>query len=80
MLKHKHKNLLQASPIEVAKHEILLLSYQLSCVLMKSARYQTDKVLRIFEYFSDIDSKKSKKQSASLLEKRRMFLENLQNN
>lgn len=80
MLKSKKKTLLfQASPVEMAKEEILLLSYQLSCVLMKSAGYQTEKVLKIFDYFSDIDSKKSKKESASIAEKRRSFLENLRN-
>ncbi|MDW8296731.1 MAG: hypothetical protein RMJ97_07585 [Raineya sp.] len=80
MLKTGKKTLFfQASPVDMAKQEILLLSYQLSCVLMKSAGYQTEKVLKIFDHFSDIDSKKSKKESFSISEKRRSFLENLRN-
>ncbi len=79
MLRKKKTLLFHASPIEAAKEEILFLSYQLSCVMMKSAGYQTEKVLKIFDYFSDIDSKKAKKESVDIAEKRRSFLENLRN-
>lgn len=79
-MQRRKKNILsQNSPTDLAREEILMMSYQLACVLMKSTHYHSDKVLKVFDYFSNIDEKKQKK-SGEVSEKRLSFLQNLRNN
>jgi len=53
-----------------------MMSYQLACVLMKSTRYHPEKVLKVFDYFSNVEEKKKSKDS-NISEKRLAFLQNL---
>ncbi|MDX1903310.1 MAG: hypothetical protein SFU27_04050 [Thermonemataceae bacterium] len=78
MVRKRKISTLNNSAVDIAKQEILVMSYHLSCLLMRSSRYETDKVLKVFEYFSDIEKKNQKQknlQAAS--ERRRLFLESL---
>lgn len=73
----KRKNILSSrSPADLAKEEILMMSYKLACILMKNTHYHSDKVLKVFDYFSNIDEKKQKKKR-EISEKKRSFLQNL---
>lgn len=78
-MRRKKRNILsQNSPTDLAKEEILMMSYQLACVLMKSTHYHSEKILKVFDYFSDIEKKKQVKNS-NISEKRLSFLQNLRN-
>jgi lysyl-tRNA synthetase class I len=78
-MRRRKKNILsQISPTDLAKEEILMMSYQLACVLMKSTRYHSEKVLKVFDYFSNVEEKKQNKNSTTS-EKRLSFLQNLRN-
>ncbi|GAB4123457.1 MAG: hypothetical protein OHK0045_16170 [Raineya sp.] len=78
MQKRKKHIFSQTSPIDLAKEEILMMSYQLACVLMKSTHYHSEKVLKVFDYFSSIEEKKQKK-NKEISEKKLAFLQNLRN-
>ena len=78
-MRRRKKNISsQISPTDLAKEEILMMSYQLACVLMKSTRYHSEKVLKVFDYFSNVEEKKQNKNSTTS-EKRLSFLQNLRN-
>ena len=78
-MQRRKKNILsQNSPTDLAKEEILMMSYQLACVLMKSTHYHSEKILKVFDYFSDIEEKKQAKNS-DISKKRLSFLRNLRN-
>jgi lysyl-tRNA synthetase class I len=78
-MRRRKKNILsQISPTDLAKEEILMMSYQLACVLMKSTHYNSEKVLKVFDYFSNVEEKKQNKNSTTS-EKRLSFLQNLRN-
>lgn len=80
----RRKNIanLHSTPTDIAKQEILMMSYRLACVMMKTSRYQQEKVLKVFDFFSDVESKKqatTTKVNPSIADKRRSFLANLKN-
>jgi len=78
-MQRRKKNILsQNSLADLAKEEILMMSYQLACVLMKSTRYHSEKVLKVFDYFSNVEEKKQNKNSTTS-KKRLSFLQNLRN-
>jgi hypothetical protein len=80
MARRKSLTTLNSSPTDIAKQEILMMSYRLACVLMKSSHYQQDKVMKVFEFFSDVESSTQKSvQTNSISDKRRSFLANLRN-
>lgn len=78
MQRRKRNILSQNSPTDLAKEEILMMSYQLACVLMKSTHYHSGKILKVFDYFSDIEEKKQVKNN-DISEKKLSFLQNLRN-
>jgi len=76
-MQRRRRNILsQDSPTDLAKEEILMMSYQLACVLMKSTHYHSEKILKVFDYFSDFEEKKQRKNETS--EKKLAFLRNIQ--
>ena len=78
-MQRRRRNILsQNSPTDLAKEEILMMSYQLACVLMKSTHYHSEKILKVFDYFSDIEEKKQKKNS-DISDKKLAFLQNIRN-
>jgi ABC-type branched-subunit amino acid transport system ATPase component len=78
MQRRKRNILSQNSLADLAKEEILMMSYQLACVLMKSTHYNSEKVLKVFDYFSNVEEKKQRK-SGSISEKKLSFLQNIRN-
>ncbi|KOY87923.1 hypothetical protein AD998_18850 [bacterium 336/3] len=78
--RRKHIAGLHNSPSDTAKQEILMMSYRLACVMMKNTRYEQEKVLKLFDFFSDVEGKKQPpKVNQAIADKRRSFLENLKN-